>query len=147
MLPQLWIYCRVIAKWIAHAALFVILEFAFLLFRQTFSCFFDEATQRQAACTIYFTMTLCSIQSCGISGLSYKWGPPFSAAWCQDLPDGIEPDLFMEWTTKRVNTFCPKGIDRCECVQAPGNTGNLLNTLPRFCEYDVKQLRFPTCSK
>ena len=82
MLPQLRIYHRVVAKWIAHAALlFIILAFSFLLFLQTSSCFFhngptparaqnrngDEAIQRQAACTIYFTMTLRSIQSCGIS--------------------------------------------------------------------------------
>ena len=38
----------------------------------------------------------------------------------QDLPDGLDPQVLLDYLDKRVENFCPSGIDRCECVQAPG---------------------------
>ena len=41
---------------------------------------------------------------------------------CQDfnIPDNFDPEVFMDYLDKRVEEACPSGIDRCECVHAPG---------------------------
>ena len=47
--------------------------------------------------------------------------PQNPAKWMQQgLPEGVKPDLFMDWMDKRLEEFCPSGIDRCECVHKPG---------------------------
>ena len=38
----------------------------------------------------------------------------------EGIPDGFDPLVLMEYLDKRVENFCPSGIEKCECVQAPG---------------------------
>ena len=38
----------------------------------------------------------------------------------EGIPEGFDPLVLMEYLDKRVENFCPSGIDKCECVQAPG---------------------------
>ena len=54
-----------------------------------------------------------------IPGFTLPKAPP--ARWMQQgLPEGVKPDLFMDWMDKRLENFCPSGIDGCECVHEPG---------------------------
>ena len=37
-----------------------------------------------------------------------------------DVPDNLDAEVFMDYIDKRLEDACPSGIDRCECVHAPG---------------------------
>ena len=38
----------------------------------------------------------------------------------QDLPDGFDPAIFMDSLYAELKAACPNGVERCECLNAPG---------------------------
>ena len=38
----------------------------------------------------------------------------------QDLPDGFDPAIFMDSLYAELKAACPNGVQRCECLNAPG---------------------------
>ena len=39
----------------------------------------------------------------------------------QGLPPGFDPEFFMRAFQKKMDEeYCPSGVDKCECLNAPG---------------------------
>ena len=38
----------------------------------------------------------------------------------QEIPSDLEPILFMDAVYADLKAACPSGIDKCECMHAPG---------------------------
>ena len=45
-------------------------------------------------------------------------------AGAQEIPSDLEPILFMDAVHADLEAACPTGIDKCECMHAPGTFTN-----------------------
>jgi hypothetical protein len=45
---------------------------------------------------------------------------PITISVSQDYPQDIDPGLFLTMVTKEMREYCPSGIVKCECINAPG---------------------------
>jgi len=47
----------------------------------------------------------------------------------QEIPSDLEPILFMDAVHADLEAACPTGIDKCECMHAPGRCSQKVITL------------------
>ena len=47
-------------------------------------------------------------------------GHAVTHAGAQEIPSDLEPILFMDAVHADLEAACPTGIDKCECMHAPG---------------------------
>ena len=52
-------------------------------------------------------------------------------AGAQEIPSDLEPILFMDAVHADLEAACPTGIDKCECMHAPGRCSQKVITLKR----------------
>ena len=45
---------------------------------------------------------------------------PFAGAQELTLPPGFDPAVFMDSVYSDIKAACPSGIEKCECMNAPG---------------------------